>query len=199
MKERPILFSAEMVRAILAGRKTQTRRVVKSPVSTHCNILGISAEHEPMILHKDDWFKPCEWSPYGIPGDRLWVRETWAAPGNWDDIKPSKLIEYPGFNTDLIAYRATEKFGDAYFTWRPSIFMPRWASRILLEITDVRVERLQEITMQDAIAESAPTLKGCPDPRVYFKDLWDEINADRGFSWDVNPWVWVIKFKVLKG
>ena len=129
--------------------------------------------------------------PHGQPGDQLWVRETWMA-----------------FEEDRIHYRADYAFdpkGDeeAGITWRPSIFMPRWASRIQLEITDVRVQRVNDISELDAIDEGAgatPTahLEWDGEPYEYrkrFHELWDTINAKRGFGWDKNPWVWAITFK----
>jgi hypothetical protein len=170
MKERPILFNSKMVNAILDGRKTQTRR-----------LKGLNKPHKskPDIVHKRD--ENGEWiqflrCPYGQPGDRLWVRETWATPGNWDEIKPSELIEYPGFNTDLIAYRATENYGDAYFKWRPSIHMPRWASRITLEITEVRVEQLQEISLEDCEKYNAAAELGWTILR-FTKGMIDSLDA----------------------
>lgn len=159
MTERPILFSGPMVRAILDGRKTQTRRVAK------------------------DRDKPCK---YGIAGDRLWVRETWQSAAAMGVCHASD---------DYFVYRATDPDWETCegWQWRPSIFMPRKASRITLEITDVRAERLQDITNKDARAEGLA--RGTVYPRMWFEDLWDSINAKRGFGWDVNPFVWVITFK----
>lgn len=196
MKERPILFSSEMVRAILDGRKTQTRRVV-NPQSLLDNKTRVTACYE---------------CPYGAPGDRLWVRETWRAVeldnGNDGILYKAdnhfKSIENSQAAADLWcdAY-ADRKYGNK---WRPSIFMPRWASRIALAVTDVRVERLQEISEEDAIAEGlqkevisvgyqndSVTLRARPK----FVYLWDKINSDRGYSFESNPWVWVISFKVV--
>lgn len=200
MKERPILFSGEMVRAILDGRKTQTRRVMKCPVSCHSKILGQPMEHEPMVSHKGDWHKPNEWSPYGIPGDRLWVRETWQALNVHRDIPMKQVTPQPPIC--CLAFKATEqdrkkeRLPVYSGKWRPSIFMPRWASRILLEITNVRVERVQEINEADALAEGVG-FWGCDTIEV-FQNLWDSINAKRGYSWESNPWVWVIEFKRVK-
>lgn len=167
-KERPILFSAPMVRAILAGSKTQTRRVVKT--------------HE--LMHEF-----C--CPYGVPGERLWVRETfWARKG----IFPNAV---PGYH-DLVFYRADPDPApnlDRPLTWKPSIFMPRWASRLTLEITEVRLERLMSITHADAIAEG---ITGEQSPRAGYAALWDTINAKRGFDWASNPWVWALTFKMLE-
>lgn len=163
MKERPILFSGPMVRAILDGRKTQTRRVVK-----------------PRQGMLDDWTGlPC---PYGKPGDRLWVRETC-------------YFEQPHGEVIYRADPGSEKALDPEFTglrWRPSIHMPRWASRITLEIVNVRVERLQDIRVDDARAEGV-TAKW---PVHGFRNLWQSIN---GFgSWDANPWVWVVEFRNME-
>jgi hypothetical protein len=232
MKERPILFSGPMVRTILDDTKTQTRRVVKPQAAVltdeMARALGVqppAAENQPVI--------PC---PYGIPGDRLWVRETWQAihvsidpeTGYGDDVQYAAKI--PASNESgwwSIAYAATDPsardcIGDRGFPWRPSIFQPRWASRILLEITDVRVQRLHQISEQDARAEGAdksltreemmdraagwPRL---PSHRSGFRNLWDTINgstkperddngnviAARDFSWSANPWVWAITFR----
>ena len=183
MKERPIIFSGEMVRAILDGRKTQTRRVIKpQPDHIHTFQKGILL---PQIGDKEI---RC---PYGQPGDRLWVRETWAKNNPVLDAK--------------VCYRADLMSPDLGKPWKPSIYMPRWASRITLEIVNVRVERVQEITEADVIAEGigAFTLaRGVlsdapPDPRWKFIELWNSINANRGYGWEINPWVWVIEFKVL--
>ena len=184
MKERGIIFTGEMVRAILDGRKTQTRRVVK---------------HIPDLGSPDMWCKKIEivnqicgdfkrYCPYGQPGDRLWVRETWAPwPELWtrSDIRDQSPL-----------YRAERPFVGNDVKWRPSNHMPRWASRINLEITDVRVERVQDITDEDALEEGVD-----PDgyiPRTQFEALWNSIYEKRGHGWDKNPWVWVIEFKVVK-
>ena len=173
-KERPILFSAPMVRAILDGSKTQTRRVAKE-FNGMPNLDG--------ILRRYPHQNGC---PYGKPGDRLWVRETWAherdGTGCPDDTG--------------ILYRATDPGWDDEETglrWRPSIYMPRRASRILLEITDVRVQRLQEIGDEDARAE------GCEPfayPRDRFQGLWDTIHGSG--AWHANPWVWAITFRRIQ-
>ena len=190
MKKRPILFSGPMVRSILDGRKTQTRRGMR-----------IQPRHEPSVQTDNDprdghAFTYAMWDggrgdaacvcPYGSPGDWLWVRETW--------------MQTPGGP----AYKADG--GDHYgaggrLTWKPSIHMSRSASRITLEIVKVRVERLQEITENDAVAEGAPALVEedssvtCGRHKTVFVKLWDKLNAKRGYGWDNNPWVWVIEFK----
>jgi len=206
MKERPILFSAPMVRAILEGRKTMTRRVVKpvpSDVWGHGVITDTrSTKFGKFCVHMrgefcGDVHVEC---PYGTPGDRLWVRETFG---------------YPEQNHENgIVYRATDSSWDDASTkntktiiWKPSIFMPRRESRITLDVTAVRVERLQEITEEDAIAEGVEII---PDAGVCYKDytgrcvckecavysfwsLWEKINGRE--SLDANPWVWVVGFK----
>jgi hypothetical protein len=184
MNTHPILFSAPMVRAILEGRKTQTRRVIPSKLQ-----LCRSPEDEP------EWF--IQNSKYGQPGDHLWVRETWAVSGNWDGVKISDL---PHHGIDIV-YRASEKYPNGgYYKWKPSIFMPRWASRITLKVMDVRVERVQDISETDAKAEGVDEnsldvwMSGDDTPVGMFGALWDSINEKRGFGWDVNPWVWVVTF-----
>jgi len=167
-KERPILFKGEMVRALLEGRKTQTRRVVKVDVANCCTH-QCGGKSEAALSH----------CPYGQPGDRLWVRET---------FHPMKSSKGPA------SYRATWPKDDETPDegWKPSIHMPRWASRITLEIVAVRVERLQQISNEDCFAEGLPadTTKG---NRTWYADLWESING-KG-SWNVNPWVWVVEFK----
>lgn len=211
MKERPILFSGPMVRAILEGRKTQTRRVVKwnNHAGVNLSFSGLSMEsrmpgHAELYSRDGDarWQERANAEcPYGVPGDRLWVRETWAhfdggpirdAAGGVMDVMEDEMV-----------YRASSP---RMITWRPSIFMPRWASRITLEITDVRVQRVQEISQEDAEAEGvfahvAPYSIGkvFRDHRgvkalEYFRSLWDSINAARGHGWDKNDWVWALTF-----
>lgn len=184
MKERPIIFSGEMVRAILEGRKTQTRRVVKPqpwPVET------VDTERHVIVSHPDKLrVPPC---PYGQPGDRLWVRETW-----WHPRATEAHI-------DNVAYRADGEMPCHLVetNWRPSIHMPRWASRILLEVTDVRVERVQDISEADVQAEGCTGSPFGPmGDAVLFPRVWDSINAKRGHDWDTNPWVWVVSFRVLE-
>lgn len=201
MTERPIIFSAPMVRAILAGTKVQTRRVVKLKPWQQIEERDDGAPW-PWMYDDDraaDHWVPC---PYGQQADRLWVRETWAVPHRYDHLGPS--------NTPVLGlrthYAATEERGE--LRWRPSIHMPRWASRITLEVSAVRVERLQDISEADALAEGV-TCKwepGCsgrlmeafggfsfrPAASAY-AELWEQINGPG--SWDANPWVWVIEFK----
>lgn len=186
MNERPILFSGPMVRAILDGTKTQTRRVVKPQPKGEVEFIRESYAGPGWYVaakpHTDDYYVRC---PYGVPGDRLWVRETWALPykENWLEAK------------DDIVYRASPRDSSTPVKWVPSIFMKRWMSRILLEIEDVRVERVQDISEDDALDEG---IDNYDDPaRQVFADLWDSINAKSGFSWESNPWVWVIKFKTI--
>lgn len=206
MKERPILFNGEMVRAILDGRKTQTRRPVKpQPVKYGDDGAWIhpATESEPQwAAHLGDAIK---WAcPFGQVGDRLWVRETWAhdAPSleecrsRFEDFFPSSLPYGPYFRADSVH----EGTG---LRWRPSIHMPRWACRIVLEITDVRVERVQEISKDDAVAEGCDESKSeqaktCgyflkPTPK--FITVWNSCYSARGLGWNENPLVWVIDFK----
>jgi hypothetical protein len=212
VKEKPILFSAPMVRAILDRSKTQTRRVIK-PQPAIC-------PHNGLYL---DWAKlgsgvSCDrvalalYSPYGQIGDRLWVRETWNAwmhgiddcdPYLWSDITPEdrKIATY-----GKIGYQATDAplDPDVKSLWVPSIHMPRWASRITLEITDIRIERLQDISEEDAKAEGCKAsevvelIDGSPCFTSEYRKLWDSINGiDNPKSWESNPWVWVVSFKRL--
>lgn len=194
MKERPILFSAPMVRAILDGRKTQTRRVVRGQV-------GALDRGQPTIVGGP----AC---PYGAPGDRLWVRETWAAIDERGEAVSRRTRHVDQNCGDRLVYRADDRVLTEQ--WRSPLFMPRWASRITLEVTTVRVERLQAITEEDACAEGvtqtdgrwwdgAPhavkgTPRALPTAREAFADLWDAINGKRA-PWSSNPWVWVVSFR----
>jgi hypothetical protein len=200
IRERPILFSALMVRAILEGRKTVTRRVVK-PQPEHgiapCHyVAGGWAETDgntPEGCRCNNGERRC---PYGRVGDRLWVRETWArSRNNWLYAADAVVSEGPQGNTDDWDWDAS-----IANRWRPSIHMPRAASRITLEITGVRVERVQEIENQDAKAEGfvdpSCTRENMSLARDAFLKLWDTINGNRpGCSWSDNPWVWCIEFK----
>lgn len=199
MRERPILFAGRLVRAILDGRKTQTRRVVKP------SYLGDADCIEPL----DDY--PAEWSvwadgerhgnvlcPYGVPGDRLWVRETgWQRPERTPRMmrEGADTWEKYYFDADGLDEADHAQFKEWGFKRRPSIFMPRWASRLTLEVVNVRVERLQEISEEDALAEGIrpPSDHGRAPNRSLYASLWDELNG-RG-AWDANPWVWVVEFK----
>ncbi len=206
---KPILFSSEMVRAILEGRKTQTRRVVK-PQPEKCGDGWIynnvhfadDAQMQSHLFHDIYGNYKC---PYGGvysdgTGDTLWVRETWASHKYMDDTKPSEFTV--GAQMLPVWYRADNVQNDERGRWRPSIFMPRWASRITLRVVDVRVERVQDISDEDCINEGmwmySPNNVG-PAPEILsrgdFAELWDFINARRGHAWDTNPWVWVVEFE----
>jgi hypothetical protein len=296
MKEHPILFTGDMVRAILDGRKTQTRRVIKpqprldmeyidnkwwrdrgTPASEHTKCPygqpgdrdwirkpivedgwyiirgllgdGMGGDNRPVFVNvvpdepQDDssshgsglvWGFDENDDPESVgldtgitqanvewkrPGDRLWVKETFCygkiSVGELSDGRESEpYISQCKDDNDIIYKQTIPQFFDMEeVRWKPSIFMPRWASRITLEVTDVRVERVQEMTDSDAGAEGMPDCKpvipiadcticeakmegDCLTKRG-FKGLWDSINAKRGFGWSVNPWVWVVTFKLL--
>jgi len=221
IKERPILFSSPMVRAILEGRKTVTRRAVKVQPRSQADI-GSYGKGQPFIRNLDVT-KPNPECPYGKPGDRLWVRETFALLGNedgccidWQD----NLVKGDERGAARI-YRASCPPGDYGLNqipakaewkpdteameydgaWRPSIHMPRWASRILLEITDVHVERLQDISRSEIRAEGLqcpPELASddiSPNYRDWYPAAWRELWESTGGDWASNPWVWVVEFK----
>lgn len=212
MKERPIPLKAHEVRSILEGRQTQLRRVVRPQPTErgeHINwrryrVIGNEIVQEVQLVDGSHRYERTIHCPFGQPGDRLWVRETWNS--GWCD----KIIYRADGGSAKRAGYAKEP------RWRPSIHMPRWASRITLEITNVRVERLKEISEEDAKAEGVRaftkdgvlkkffiedgdyTWADAPRfPRTAFSMLWDSINLKRGFGWDANPWVWVIEFKKI--
>lgn len=183
MSERPILFSAQMVRAILAGAKTQTRRVVKDR--------HIDAAPPACFFQ---WLR--ERCPYGQPGDRLWVREAYMhEPADYCWEASVSIPCRPAFTV----YRADYPESRPGEGWKPSIHMPRALSRITLEVTAVRVERLHDISDEDALAEGVyPTRTGLYPgaPRAEFRALWESINGLE--SWDANPWVWVVEFRRMQ-
>jgi len=226
MKQRPILFSGPMVRAILEGQKTVTRRAVKpqfmsAPVDVVDGVPSWDrpAQYAGEVTMNTQHGKPC---PYGKPGDRLWVRETWLEDpeddGTWAytqymGCKGSPLSDIPKRfqKPDHCIFRAD--WNGPEMLWRPSIHMPRWASRILLEVIDVRVERLQDISEDQCIAEGIEgCVPGCQSPydgdgapecdcmnlsyEESFQALWTSINGAK--SWSANPWVWVVEFKRLQ-
>ena len=206
IKEKPILFSTSMVEAILLGNKSQTRRVIKPQFKVlHAMYTDKSLETE-LIFRKGDQRIHC---PYGQVGDRLWVRETFVLESDLEyvgDVKlptdrPVKTIPDDGEwgEYHLIPhYRATEpepnivsgeqEDFDDRTRWKPSIFMPRWASRITLDITNTRAERLHDITGADLLEEGIA--HGMGGFKAY-KDLWNKLNG----NWNDNPFVWVISFK----
>lgn len=230
MKERPILFSSPMVRALLDGSKTQTRRLVKDT-----GLYAIDESIHGQDVAKRELLNLAKRCPYGSPGDRLWVRETHAivprtAYAHSDGVQQTLRLDDP-YEHDAAIYREGWTRSKSGFSWRPSIHMPRWASRITLEITSVRVERLQDISEADAEAEGCerlgferevPDWKICPKcggTRLHdaigssggvvfdvdctacdtyvkrYKHLWESING--AGSWNLNPWVWVVEFKVV--
>ena len=199
MTERPILFSAPMVRAILAGRKTVTRRVIK-PQPKHTDghnpwtTLKYYEEGHVAIECGPDYPDDAadeRHCPYGAPGDQLWLRETWAVSNHYDSVKPSAVHDGA-----KVAYAASG--GCNGLRLRPSIFMPRWASRITLAVTAVSVERVQDINDAEAEMEGVDRpldgMAWCSS----FARLWDAINGKRA-PWESNPWVWVVRFKVTGG
>jgi len=219
---KPIIFNTEMVRAILNGRKTQTRRVIKPQPDADGFIKSASTEHPQewkftkkvfngVCNAKTDWIK----CPYRQPGDVLWVRETHAFIWPGEDPVPLEEcnIEYKADTGSAYPGRwpAEEARGNPEAPkWCPSIHMPRWAARLFLKITDVRVERVQDISLADVLAEGteigAIPWEDCrgnvyPEQDEYatlenFIVLWDSINSKRGYPWESNPWCWVIEFEV---
>jgi hypothetical protein len=201
MKERPILFSAPMVRAILDGSKTQTRRIVKPQPNgawstDPCVAMKNGLLHWAMNTPSGKVIISDLKCPYGKPGDQLWVRETFhtsligdAGTAITYKAGPELSKEEPwhNFTSDVNAYEWTAKKYKK--NWMPSIHMPRWASRIQLEVLNVRVERLQDISNDDAIDEGTSGVD-------YFVDLWKNINGPE--SWDANPWVWRIEFQKIE-
>lgn len=222
-KSRPILFTAPMIRALLDGSKTQTRRVIKHKHLANSDVFSFDAVrgewemgecHQGSAAHTG-WMR----CPYGVPGERLWVRETWGLH-RFTDI--TDWLHGPIKNHDPrtfydIAYRADYGLGQLYVepsndisSWRPSIHMPRWASRITLKIRDIRIEKLNDISEADAIAEGVekvgralvtPTFRDYAggtewiSPRRSYRSLWESINGIG--SWDKNPFVWVIEFNKI--
>jgi hypothetical protein len=235
-KERGIIFSGALIPRLLDGSKTQTRRVVN--IEYPCAplpVVGPDKDGEWCFgdSHGVEYVK----CPYGIPGDRLWVRETWR-PVVWGAdhcyieyrtgghahegdgrvclVPPTATAAYEAYADRQM--RAAIAAGDGKpeycpEPWRPPIYMPRWASRITLELTGVRVERLQEISWRDVVAEGVDGALDAHGRRVakaiaqtendrggaslyeMFRVLWNGLNAKRGFGWDTNPWVWVLEFK----
>jgi hypothetical protein len=202
MNFKPILFSTAMVQAIRAGRKTMTRRVCK-PLTLNYPARAYLNETP------EQWLARWNHKPPYKPGDILWVRETWCKHQEYYN-NGANVFPEPHFIFKADGVKADK--------WRPAIFMPREAARIFLRVTDVRVERLQDISVQDAKDEGIKVhANGCVDglafgcyngddcvynrcmrPIDYFSDLWDSINAKRGYGWDTNPWVWVISFERIE-
>lgn len=175
MRERPILFSGPMVRAILAGRKTQTRRIVKPQSAVLTDQMARGFGVRPPAVENAAVI-PC---PYGQVGDHLWVREAWA-------LHPE---------TGNLLYKADDG-APSDTRWKPSIHLPRKHSRILLEMTSIRVERLQTISWEDALAEGTDNDPATTNAVGSFAKYWDYINGAE--AWDMNPWVWVVGFKKVE-
>lgn len=197
VSERPILFSGPMVKAVLQGRKTQTRRVVTDR-------MALDALAPDMFTPEYVVSPENSYCRYGNVGDRLWVRESMHRDedGSWHYSADCETVRVSADKKSDMLVWAHHKDQD----YAPSIHMPRWASRITLDITKIRVERLQDISVTDAIAEGmhhldhGATSADCAGkfPEVcVFKNLWDSINSERGFGWNENPWVWVIEFKII--
>ena len=197
MKERGIIFKGEMVRAILEDRKTQTRRIVKPQP------LYDSSVDLPKLLQERAWVNslPC---PYGTPRDKLYVRETWRPAQIEGEVWYRAGVKAtPGYGKEWITVHDSHLGTDGKNKWRPSIYMFRKNSRIILEITNVRVERLQDITEEDSLAEGSQIPcgqlpKSCQQAtmteRAQFSRIWDSINAKK-YPWKSNPWVWALTLK----
>lgn len=191
VRERPILFSAPMVRAILEGRKTQTRRICKvQPQVTSDTDASWRDASADLWRNAQQYARDC--CPFGVVGDRLWVRETWTT--FYADQDDGDTV-----TGDVAVYFADYEDDRSEVLWRPSIHMPRRHSRITLEITDVRVERIQDISEDDALADGGWEYKSCPihkSPIRSFAELWNQING--AGSWDSSPWVWAISFRRIE-
>ena len=219
MKMKPILFSAAMVTKILSGHKTQTRRVIK-PQPDADGQWSCAAVRSMVDLRDSEMLALCPYgNHYGDYG--MWVRETWALRDCGRRVSLKTEAWPGGWPVDRVQYPATDKspadniVGGYWWNKRPSIHMPRWASRLSLKITEVRVERLCDITDKDARAEgvdhAAPppgtepdedlAVVGYPPPggsfaRDNFRHLWQKLNEKRGYGWSTNPWVWVLSFEM---
>ena len=205
MKSKPILFSAPMIRALLDGRKTQTRRIIK-PQPEFIEASGRWKWKIPKYAEQNNhgfvYTGSREWHeylpdkagccPYGKPGDLLWVRETWTMASRATDVvKIYYKAHEKCSHTDFHEFVPVGRVSDCQPTWprfKPSIHMPRWASRLTLELTSVRVERLNEISEVDKLAEG-----GTSDSP--FGTIWRAINTKPGIRWEDNPWVWVLEFQ----
>lgn len=212
IKERPILFAGRLVRAILDRRKTQTRRPIIPQPARYGASDAWGLTWQKKCGGGCDWL--VKYCPFGKPGDRLWVRETWSP--DHEDFYPNYPVVYRA------DYHVEIEKGKTYspeqkrwypFRWRPSIHMPRWASRINLEITSVGVQQVQQISeadainggafdanddqMQQAARIAASERREQIGPIDYFREQWETIYAARGYSWRLNPWVWVIDFKLI--
>ncbi|MCV6826036.1 MULTISPECIES: hypothetical protein [Halocynthiibacter] len=216
MTDKPILFSGEMVRALLDGRKTQTRRVLKPQIGD-LDQVGYFPDGEPIVMDSEGGHQsPISGVKYAV-GDRLWVREAWKVGPAYDDLPPRDLSGEECLK--YMADGAEQKWGwehsQVYGRNRPSMFMPRWASRLTLTVTDVRVQRLQDISESDAEAEGIEPYSGIDPcctgylnyqtqsedgwwlpPVKSFRTLWDSLNAKRGYGWAENPWVVAYTFTV---
>ncbi|HCI6678690.1 TPA: hypothetical protein NPP42_001886 [Klebsiella pneumoniae] len=201
ISDRGMIFNAEMVRALLDGRKTQTRRPIKWKQTRFTEIGeredGSKWPWSEDAEHACDFWHPC---PFGAVGDRIWVREAFRVHSRATDVA-------------TLVYKASERNSWTEQTrrvpvavcnkpatpekWTPSLHMPRWASRILLEITGVRVERLRSMSQDDARAEGVIAASGPMEAGLAFRELWDSIYGEE--SWKANPWVWVIEFKRVEG
>lgn len=205
MSSHPIIMSAESVRAILAGRKTQTRRVMRFNASGRVKAPGALRN-----WHLDDplCFLAC---PYGKPGDTLWVKETWKPHCEGPISEEFPLGTCVKYRADGACVKPTTwtheqgawcEMNEESPRWRSPLFMPRWASRVTLQILSVRAERVQDIPEGDAACEGVTCggcesgeHKPCEPLRSKYAAAWDTLNAKRGFPWASNPWVWVIEFK----
>lgn len=215
MNTKPILFSAEMVRAILEGRKTQTRRVINPQIEWKEEY--IYQRRKSGTIDQFEYIDFLKKSPYGQIDDSLWVRETWKCEELESGLDGVRFAADGAFREIENTQEASNAWMDANRPggkWRPSIFMPRWASRINLKITGVDVERVRYISRDDAKAEGVSNVWSWDEKRnakhpehfrrallnpyiANYSVLWDEINGERGFGWDANPWVWVVDFKVV--
>jgi len=211
MRERGMIFNADMVRAVLNGSKTQTRRII-TPQPKLTERSGFEWKGYLFGAGSDDRETNRNFShvkcPFGQLGDRLWVRETWST--DFANYYPNDRVWYAADDNRRLDIEVVDGVRGIYspesdvhvpFRWRPSIHMPRWASRITLEITGVRVERLASVSNEDARAEGYPADRaadgGNSDPWLWFRDLWDGIYPEQSFK--VNPWVWVIEFRRVEG
>ena len=219
-KEKPILFNTEMVKAIMSGKKIMTRRIVKHQPPENSIIHGrVMSSTEPKNEGCVGWGPNEECVnhyskiPYEI-GQVLWVRETWAQL-DMDYRAVSGKLDIQEFKGCPIAYKADNDAPEHFNYWRPSIHMPRTAARLFLKVTNIRVERLQDITQEDIESEGlwfysqeyrdeickwrdcVSAIRGTR--KKYFKKLWNSINSKRGYGWDVNPWVWVVEFERIEG